>query len=167
LAKKHEGFFSQMPFVHGITNGGNPLGGAACVATIAEVEERKLLDNERSRGEQLQQGLQNLMGKYSFIGEVRGHGLLRFVEMVKDRATKEPIQEDRLDKLVELANDAKLKLRAKVGVKSNCLMICPPFIITAAEVDDLVGRLDSAMQILNTTNEQVKDMSALGTANTM
>lgn len=71
--------------------GGNPLAAAAANASLQVIEDEALVENSRKVGEYFLSLLQPMVEKYSFIGDVRGAGLLLGIEMVKDKATKEPL----------------------------------------------------------------------------
>ena len=68
-----------------------PMAAAACDATLSTIIDENLVENSRVVGEYLLKQLKNLQNKYSFIGDVRGRGLMIGVEMVADRKTKEPL----------------------------------------------------------------------------
>ena len=78
--------------------GGNPLAAAAALTTIRVIEEEKLCDNSKHMGERLLGHFQRFKEKYPFVGEVRGKGLFLGIELVKDRVTKEPVNEARMKK---------------------------------------------------------------------
>lgn len=79
--------------------GGNPLAAVAALTTIRVIEDEKLCDNSRNMGERLLGHLNRFKEKFPFVGEVRGKGLFLGLELVKDRATKEPLDEKRMKKL--------------------------------------------------------------------
>jgi 4-aminobutyrate aminotransferase-like enzyme len=73
--------------------GGNPLASTAALTTIRTIVDEALVENSRKVGAHLLRGLSTLQEKYEFIGDVRGRGLLIGVELVKDKATKEPFEQ--------------------------------------------------------------------------
>src|SRR5262249_22112305 len=77
-------------FVEGHTFEGNPISCAAGIAVLNEIVERDLCANARAQGERLRQGLEGLAKKLGVIGDIRGKGLFLGIELVRDRATKEP-----------------------------------------------------------------------------
>ena len=79
--------------------GGNPLAAAAALTTIQVIEDEKLCENSRNMGERLFGHFQRFKEKFPFVGEVRGKGLFLGLELVKDRATKEPLSEARMKQL--------------------------------------------------------------------
>jgi 4-aminobutyrate aminotransferase/(S)-3-amino-2-methylpropionate transaminase len=76
--------------------GGNPLAAMAALTTIQVIEDEKLCENSRKQGERLLNHFRRFKEKYPFVGEVRGKGLFLALELVKDRATKEPLSEARM-----------------------------------------------------------------------
>ena len=71
--------------------GGNPMAGAAALASVTVIEEDGLVENAASVGSWMLGRLREMQERHAFIGHVRGEGLLIGVELVKDRATKEPL----------------------------------------------------------------------------
>ncbi len=71
--------------------GGNPLGAAAGAAALRAIDEERLVDNARDVGAALLDALRPFVERYPFVGEVRGRGMLLAIELVRDRATREPI----------------------------------------------------------------------------
>ncbi|HEV8355541.1 MAG TPA: acetyl ornithine aminotransferase family protein [Gemmatimonadales bacterium] len=128
---------------HGTTFGGNPVCCAAALATL-EVVERDLLPHVKARGERLMAGLEGLAARHPVIGDVRGVGLMQGVELVADRATREPAG-DLVHRLEAMAF-AKGLLTLAAG--RNVLRLAPPLV-----VDD--GDVDIALEILGQCLEQL------------
>jgi 4-aminobutyrate aminotransferase/(S)-3-amino-2-methylpropionate transaminase len=74
--------------------GGNPMAGAAILASVTVIEEERLVGNAERVGAFMLRRLREMQERYPFIGDVRGKGLLIGVELVKDRATKEALAKD-------------------------------------------------------------------------
>jgi 4-aminobutyrate aminotransferase-like enzyme len=72
--------------------GGNPMAGAAIYASMTAIETDKMIENAAAVGEKMLARFRTMQEKYEFIGDVRGHGLLIGVELVKDRQSKEPLE---------------------------------------------------------------------------
>ena len=125
---------------HGSTFGGNPVSCEAALATI-EVLEDGLVDNAAKMGDYLKARLQSLMDKHSSIGEVRGLGLMLAVDLVKDRATREP-DRDLRQKVLYRAFEKGV---AFLGCGASSVRIAPPLIITEKEADIAVDVLDQAL----------------------
>ena len=81
-------------------------GPAAALANIEIIERENLLENCTKMGDRLLEGLKGLMAKHPIIGDVRGKGLFAGIEIVKDRATKEPIAEAVANAMVGAAKQA-------------------------------------------------------------
>jgi 4-aminobutyrate aminotransferase-like enzyme len=118
--------------------GGNPLASTAALATVQTILEESLVENSRTVGDYLLNGLQQLQKKYEFVGDVRGRGLLIGMELVKDRRTKEP-----LDKTVTKQIFLETLRRGMVSMnyKPN-FRINPPLILSKEEADIGLGILD-------------------------
>lgn len=132
-------------FVHGNTYGGNPLAAAAGCAIIGQIQERNLIGNASDVGGYLGERLAEEGEQSEFVGDVRGAGLLWGLEFVKDKTTKE--QFEREDALAPLVTKLAMEEESLI-VRSNLhiLQVSPPLITTKDEVDDLVGRLFSAIR---------------------
>jgi len=74
----------------GGTYGGNPLGCAAALATIEEIESRDLVRRGAAIGDLLRTRLLSWQGRFAWVGDVRGLGAMMAMELVKDRKTREP-----------------------------------------------------------------------------
>src|SRR5207248_2457306 len=95
--------------IHFNTFGGNPVVCAIGKAVLEVIEREKLQENALKLGGIILKGLQQLKGKYKIIGDVRGKGLMLGVEMVKDRATKEPAKAE-CSQVLEYAREMGLLL---------------------------------------------------------
>jgi 4-aminobutyrate aminotransferase-like enzyme len=71
--------------------GGNPLAAAAGAAALRIIDEERLVDNARDVGQVMLRELEAFPDRYPFVGFVQGAGLFLRIELVKDRATKEPL----------------------------------------------------------------------------
>ena len=76
--------------------GGNPLAAMAALTTIQVIEEEKLCENSQKMGSRLLAHFERFKEKFPFVGEVRGKGLFLGIELVKNRETKEPLDEKRM-----------------------------------------------------------------------
>ena len=112
------------PGSHGSTFGGNPLACAAALATLQTIEEEKLLDNARVRGEAIRSGLRAALVGVHGVVDIRGEGMMIGIEL--DRPCGE---------LVAVARDAGVL----INVTSDMVIrLVPPLIYGTAEVDTLV-----------------------------
>ncbi|HIE19415.1 MAG TPA: aspartate aminotransferase family protein, partial [Rhodospirillales bacterium] len=138
-------------FQHGHTYMGHPMACAAALAVQRKIQALDLLANVREQGEVLESRLLDRLGNHAHVGDIRGRGLFRGIELVADRATKEPF-----DPALKL--HAGLKAQAMDrgliyypgggtadGVQGDHILLAPPFIIEKPEIDELVDRLSAAI----------------------
>ncbi|KVG54170.1 aspartate aminotransferase family protein [Burkholderia territorii] len=138
-------------FQHGHTYLGHATACAAALEVQRVIAEEKLLDNVKARGEQLRATLRDRYGAHPHVGDVRGRGLFVGVELVRDRGSKATF-------------DPALKLHAAVkreamqrglmvypmggtidGVHGDHILVAPPFVCTAQQIDTIVERLSGAI----------------------
>ena len=124
------------------TFGGNPVTSVAARATIEVIEQENLLENAHVVGGYLRSRLEELKEKHALIGDVRGMGLMQGLELVKDRATKEPAPQETAA-VMERAREHGL-LIGKGGLSANVLRLSPMLNISKADVDEAVRALDRA-----------------------
>ena len=130
--------------IHFNTFGGNPVSCAQGRAVLRVIEKEKLQANSLKIGAQLKAGFAVLAQKHKLIGDVRGLGLMLGVELVKDRATKEPASAECLA-VFEKCRELGL-LIGKGGLAGNTLRIKPPMCITSADAEFLLAVLDRALE---------------------
>jgi adenosylmethionine-8-amino-7-oxononanoate aminotransferase len=133
-------------FAHGNTYGGHPIPSAAGLAAIDELFRLNLVENSKIMGRYLMDKCRQLQEKYPMIGDVRGLGLLVGMEMVQDRTTKTMFRSKNavVPKLKEKAMERGLITRGSPHVWH----LCPPLIVTKAEIDEIIDIVDDCMQEL-------------------
>jgi alanine-glyoxylate transaminase/(R)-3-amino-2-methylpropionate-pyruvate transaminase len=132
--------------VHFNTFGGNPVSVTQGLATLDIIDRDGIQENARTVGGYLKDRLTELAERQSLIGEVRGMGLMLGVELVRDRATKEPASTETVE-VLELAKERGL-LIGKGGLPGNTLRIKPPMCITKDDADFLVDCLDEVLTLV-------------------
>jgi len=120
------------PGEHGSTFGGNPLVCAAAYATLKYIIENKVADNARKIGQYFAGRLEELKDKYTFVTDVRGHGLLLAIEFDREIAA---------DVLGACLENGLLVNR----LKPSALRFMPPLIIGRDEVDEAINILDRVL----------------------
>ena len=126
------------------TYGGNPVSMAAAEATLDVMRREDTPARSAERGRQLRAGLEALYEQHSWIGEVRGLGLMQAMELVEDRQTKTPAP-GKARALLEAAKAEKL-LIGLGGLHGHVIRVGPSMLVTEAEVDDALDRLARACQ---------------------
>jgi 4-aminobutyrate aminotransferase-like enzyme len=114
------------------------------------MNSEQLVSNSLKQGAYLRQQLDQLARKYGCIGNVRGIGLLQGVELVQDKASKQPYPAsfNAFDKLTALAKDHGLLIyprRCLNGLEGDHVLITPPLTVTAADIDDIIALLDKSL----------------------
>ena len=139
-------------FQHGHTYLGHTVACAAALAVVRAMLDRELLPRVQDLGGKLQTALEARFGQHPHVGDIRGRGLFRGVELVADRETKTPF-----DPAKKLA--AKIKLAAfeaglicypmsgtRDGVHGDHILLAPPFIMQEEQIDEIVEKLDHAIE---------------------
>jgi len=127
------------------TFGGNPVTSVAARATIEVIEQEHLLDHANTVGSYFRERLEQLQEKYPIIGEVRGKGLMQALELVKDRATKQPAPQATAQ-LLERTREQGL-LVGKGGLYGNVIRLSPMLNIPKSDVDQAITILDKALAL--------------------
>ena len=130
-------------FAHGYTYSGHPVPCAVALRNLQLLEERELVAHAAEVGVYFQARLAALASR-PFIGHTRGMGLLGGLELVQDVAHKRFFAPEAKAavRVAALATEAGLLVRALPG---DCIAICPPLVITAAQVDELFDLLEGAL----------------------
>ncbi len=138
-------------FQHGHTYLGHAVACSAALAVQQVIRRDGLLDACVRRGDELRAGLVARFGAHPHVGDIRGRGLFRAIELVADRATKKPF-------------DPSLKLHARIrqeamvrgllvypmggtidGRRGDHVLLAPPFIVSPQEIGQIVERLAEAV----------------------
>ena len=144
---KGSGFFQ-----HGHTYMGHPMAAAAALAVQQVIRRDHLLDNVAAMGARLRRRLEERFANCAAVGDIRGRGLFQGVELVADRATKAPF-----DPAVKLHARVKREAMARGlmvypmggtldGRAGDHVLIAPPFIVEAWQIDAIVERLGEAVE---------------------
>lgn len=138
--------FDERVFPGGLTYSGHPLACASAVATITAMREEQMVENAATIGaEVLGPGLRALAAKHPVIGDVRGLGVFWALDLVKDRATREPLAPYGGTSAAMGQLQTELKARGYLPfVNFNRLHVVPPCNVSADEVSDGLAILDEA-----------------------
>jgi len=136
-------------FQHGHTYMGHPTACAAALAVQHAIRDEGLLNNVMAMGERLDAALRARIGDHPHVGDIRGRGLFRGVELVADRHTKAPFDPGRkVNAMIKKEAMARGLMCYPMGGtidgrRGDHVLLAPPFIINAAQVDavaDLLGQ---------------------------
>jgi 4-aminobutyrate aminotransferase/(S)-3-amino-2-methylpropionate transaminase len=116
---------------------GNPVAQAAAIAVLDVFEDDGLVERAAHLGETIRSRMQSWQQRWDAIGDVRGLGVMLAIELVHDRATKDPAPE-LASAVVEAAAERGLLL-LKSGIYSNCIRVLVPLVISEAELDEALG----------------------------
>jgi len=143
---KGSGFFQ-----HGHTYIGHAVACAAALKVQQIIIRDGLLEQVQKQGQELRGMLADVFGAHPNVGDIRGRGLFLGLELVEDKASKEPLSP-------KLAVAAKVKSAAMErglmcypmagtidGRQGAHIMLAPPFIITSAQLEELVTKLQSSI----------------------
>ncbi len=132
-------------FGHGLTYSGHPVAAAVALRNLELMEERGIMAHAVRMGELLQARLAPL-AEHGLVGNLRGIGLIAGLELVRDKNRRERFApSDKIAFRVAAAClDQGLIVRALPG---DTIAICPPLIIDEAGIDELVGKLEAALEV--------------------
>ena len=129
-------------FPHGFTASGHPVGAAIALKAIDLVLEEGLLENVQRLAPLFAEGLARL-AEHPNIGEARGRGLMGALEAVADRETKAPFPAalSVSERIANACTDRRLICRPL----GQSIVLCPPFILTEAQMDEMFSQLGAAL----------------------
>ncbi len=137
-------------FQHGHTYVGHPTACAAANVVVGKLTHGGLTARAKIMGEKLDSALQAAFAQHPHIGDIRGRGMFRGLEVVEDRATKQPFDpalaiNNKLKKACFNAGLICYPMGGTIdGKRGDHILLAPPFIITDAQIDELVSKLDQA-----------------------
>jgi 4-aminobutyrate aminotransferase / (S)-3-amino-2-methylpropionate transaminase / 5-aminovalerate transaminase len=128
----------------GGTYAGNPVSCAAALAAIAYMERHRLADRAAEIGRAVETRFRAFLERFPFVGDARGLGGMRALELVRDRATKEPDKE-RTDRVIRKAYESGLLL-VGAGTHGNVIRTLMPLVVTDDELAEGLDVLEHALQ---------------------
>ncbi len=126
------------------TFGGNPVSSAVALAVLDVIEEEHLLENAARTGGLLGRGLEALATRHELIGHVQGSGLFWGLDLVSDRATREPIAYADARRIATALRQRGV-LVGVTGRHTNVLKIRPPLVFQAEHVEVLLAELEQVL----------------------
>lgn len=137
-------------FQHGHTYIGHPTACAAALAVLGKLTDGGLVAQSLKMGEKLQSELAQAFAQHPHIGDIRGRGLFRGLEIVEDRDTKRPFDPSKgIHKAIKKAAfDAGLACYPMGGtidgINGNHVLLAPPFIVEDHHIDEIISKLGTA-----------------------
>ena len=128
---------------HMYTYSAHPGGVAAGLKNLEIMKRENLVQNARERGVQLADRLADIMDRHEIVGDARGLGLVQGLEIVSDRATKEPFPPE--VGIGARLTDALKRRGLWIRVGAYILPLSPPLTVTATEIDDICDAIDDAL----------------------
>jgi 4-aminobutyrate aminotransferase/(S)-3-amino-2-methylpropionate transaminase len=128
----------------GGTYGGNPVAAAAALAVLDRIENEGLLERSRTVGARILERLREMQSAHEVIGDVRGRGMMTAIELVADRATKEPLDGATGTKILERCLENGVVI-LKAGTYDNVIRLLPPITIEEGLLEEGLGFLDEAI----------------------
>jgi adenosylmethionine-8-amino-7-oxononanoate aminotransferase len=138
-------------FQHGHTYIGHAAACAGALAVQKRLHEDGVLSRVKPLGESLEKKLRAALADHPHVGDIRGRGLFRGIELVEDRGSKKPFDP-------KLRVNARVKIEAMKaglmcypmggtidGTRGDHVLLAPPFILEDHHLDELVDKLDTAI----------------------
>jgi len=141
----------QGSFLTGHTYSGHTAACAAGLAVQRLIERESLVSRVRTRGEPLRRALQDALKRFDEVGDVRGRGFLIGIELVRDRATREPFPAERaLSHAIgrRAFEDGLICYPCAghvAGVRGDTIIVAPPYNASEAELAELIEKLTGAI----------------------
>jgi len=132
-------------FGHGYTYTAHPVSCAAAVANLAILEREDLPAKAAETGAYMQERLRETFGGHEMVGEVRGIGLIAAVELVQNRAKKQPFDKGLKVAPTVAKHALERGLITRALPNGDALAFSPPLIITKEQVDICIARLEQAI----------------------
>ena len=133
-------------FYHGHTYAGNPLAAAAALATLDIFHDEATLENVATRSQELREALETRIASHPLVGNIRQRGLIAAIELVADKATKDPLKATlgTGHKVCQAALDKGVWLRPL----RDTLVIMPPLSINQQQLQQIVDAVDYGLNQL-------------------
>jgi 4-aminobutyrate aminotransferase/(S)-3-amino-2-methylpropionate transaminase len=128
----------------GGTYGGNPVAAAAALAVLDKIEAENLLERSRSIGERIGERLEGMRERFAAVGDVRGRGAMRAMELVADRGTKEPASAEAIGAIARGALERGV-IVLTAGTYGNVVRLLPPITIEESLLDEGLDLLEEAV----------------------
>ncbi len=138
-------------YMHGFTSNANPISAAAVLAVLGYIKKHDLVARGRTQGEKLGEKLESLR-RIPIAGDVRGKGLMRGIEIVSDRETREPFpfKMRAAERVAAECLDRGLAVYPGSGmingVGGDAFIVAPPLTVTDDQLDEIIRILEEALE---------------------
>ena len=134
----------------GLTYSGHPVSCAAALGNLAVYEEEAVFENVETQGAYLKKRLKAMEQKFACVGDVRSIGLFSVIELVKNKATKEPLApfNGTSPEMGALASYLRSQ-HLYAFTRFNMLWVCPPLIITQQQLCDGLDIVEEGLKIVD------------------
>lgn len=144
--------FEDNMFCHGHTYAGHPVAVAAGLAAVETYQEENLIDHARKVGKYLGNRIEELAEDHPSVGDTRGIGLFRGIELTKHPEKRVPFgeREDKISQGSTVVDEVSATARdhgTYVANMINTLIIAPPLTITEADIDDAIDAIDAGLDV--------------------
>jgi adenosylmethionine-8-amino-7-oxononanoate aminotransferase len=130
------------PWMHAYTYSAHPTGCAIALAMLDLIEKEDFPAQAAAKGKRLAKGLEDALGDHPHVGDIRGLGLMRGVEYVQERGTKEPF--DPKDNIGPKIHAATVERGMFSRVRGDVYCIAPPIVTSEQDIDHIVEILADA-----------------------
>jgi len=151
----------------GLTYSVHPVSCAAAIANLSIYEEEHIFENVDRQGDYLARRLESMKDRYACVGDVRYKGLFSVIELVRDKASKQPLApfngtSPEMAKLV-----AHLKARHLYAFsRFNMVWVCPPLVITQGELGEGLDIIEEGLRLVDAElaprNEVLEEVQMAG-----
>jgi taurine--2-oxoglutarate transaminase len=150
--------FDENMLCHGHTYAGHPVAVAAGLATIETYREENLIERASEVGEYLGERIDDLTAKHPSVGDTRGVGLFRGIELTKRAEKRVPFgeREDKVSRGTTVVDDVSATAAehgAYVANMINTLIVAPPLTITEDEIDEAIEAIDAGLEVSDAAME--------------
>ena len=134
-------------FTHGYTYSGHPVACAVALKNVQILRDERIIENARDHVMQPLKEKLNTLADHPLVGEIRCHGFVGALELVKDKTTKEKF--DQNGSAGAACRDAAAENGLIMRAVGDAMILCPPLIISKPQVDELVERIGASLDQAN------------------
>ena len=138
------------------TFGGSPISTAVALRNIQILEDENLVENAARQGDYFRAQVADRLSEHAFLGDIRGKGLLTGLELVGDKATREPLDQGKVTAVIAHARQEYGVIIGRNGNtvpgRENTLIIGPPLVSTETEMDRIAEAIAGGLETVLSNN---------------